>query len=93
MDLEGYRQKAISARKAREVKEEIKSTLSSDIEAFLAKGGSIEKVRDCSVREARFRAIKPYVTKKVNGKKAIKRKETSSRFQIYPDAFGGHQTK
>ena len=41
--------------------------LASEVEAFLAKGGEVESVRDCTVGEAYARSRKPYTAKGKDG--------------------------
>lgn len=47
--------------------EQASQELASDVEAFLANGGKVEAVRDCTVAESYARSRKPYVKKGQDG--------------------------
>jgi hypothetical protein len=92
-DQEKLRARALKHRETVERSREIKSTLSSDVEAFLANGGKIEKMRDCSVGEAKYKSMKPYQITKKDGTTYIKRYNVQTGTQKVPDVLRGHRSK
>lgn len=63
--------------------------LAADVEAFLAKGGKINKMRDCTPKEARFRSFKIYKDQN-NPKKILRR--PPPRGQAGPVVFSGYNS-
>lgn len=72
-------------------KSEQSATLSDEVAEFLAKGGSINKMRPCSAKESLFRSGKPYAKVTKDGRRYISRNYTKHRADR--DAMGGHCTK
>jgi hypothetical protein len=64
-------------------------TLKNDVEAFLAKGGKITKMRDCSPKEAAYRSFKIY--KDSNNPNKILRKPPP-RTNGMPTVFSGYNS-
>jgi hypothetical protein len=85
--------KALAHRRIVEASREVKANLSTDVESFLANGGKIETMRECSVGEAKYRSVKPYKVTKKDGSTFIKRYDMPIGTQKIPDALRGHSSK
>jgi hypothetical protein len=64
-------------------------SLKNDVEAFLAKGGKITKMRDCSPKEAAYRSMKLY--KDSNNPNRVLRKPPP-RTGGLPTVFSGYNS-
>lgn len=64
-------------------------TLKDDVEAFLAKGGKINKMRDCSPKEAMYRSFKIY--KDQNNPNRVLRKPPQQRDRL-PTVYSGYNS-
>lgn len=64
-------------------------SIQSDVEAFLAKGGKINKMRDCTPKEARYRSFKIY--KDRNNPNKVLRKPPP-KVQGGPVVFSGYNS-
>ena len=74
------------------MKEKTRETLLADVEAYLAKGGKVTQMRDCSPKEAMYRSFKLY--KDMNNPKKIYRKPPKSKHHLdyAPVVFSGYNS-
>jgi hypothetical protein len=74
------------------MKEDTCKTLSDDVQAYLARGGEIKKIRDCSPKESYYRSFKLY--KDINNPKKTYRKTPAQQdpSNRLPLVFSGYNS-